>query len=133
MYLNFVNDRRLIGYKVVKDTNDGIKLVLITDRAVILIRNLSLNLNGKSKRIIGVISFATLVWFSNPESGSAIPMSSAPVMRVQPNLEDSLKNRGIGKDRISYQYFSKSKEELLLLILCNGSTIRVKSTNIEID
>jgi len=49
-------------------------------------------------------------------------MPSAPVVRVQPSFEDSLKKPEIAKliprkpDRISYKYFSRSKEELLLLI-----------------
>ncbi len=89
MYINYVNDKKQLGYKVVKDTNDGIKLVLITDSTVLLIRNLSLNLKGKSKRIVVVISLATVVWFSNLESVSAIglPMPPAPVVRVQPSYQ----------------------------------------------
>ena len=49
-------------------------------------------------------------------------MPSALVVRVQPSFEDSLKKPEFAKliprkhDRISYKYFSKSKEELLLLI-----------------
>ena len=49
-------------------------------------------------------------------------MPPVPVVRVQLSFEDSLKNPDIAKlvplkpDRISYKYFSKSKEELLLLI-----------------
>jgi hypothetical protein len=98
--------------------------VLITDSNVVFVKNVTLNLNGKTKRIVVVVSLATVVWFSNLESVSAmgLPMPSAPVVRVQPNFEDSLKNPDIGKlvlpkpDRIIYKYFSKSKEELLLLI-----------------
>ena len=38
MYLNYVNDRKSLGYKVIKDTTDGIKLVLIMDSAIPMIR-----------------------------------------------------------------------------------------------
>ena len=61
-------------------------------------------------------------------------MPSAPVVRVQPSSEHSLKKPEIAKlvprkpDRISYKYFSKSKEELLLLIYATDPTISVKST-----
>ena len=86
--------------------------------------NIPYNVKDKSKRLIIVISLATLVCFSVLESTHAIglPMPPAPVVRVQPSFEDSLKNPDIAKlippkpDRISYKYFSKSKEELLLLI-----------------
>jgi hypothetical protein len=49
-------------------------------------------------------------------------MPLAPVVRVQPSFEHSLKKPEISKlvprkpDPISYKYFFKSKEELLLLI-----------------
>ena len=106
MYVDFVNDRKQLGYECLKYTNDGIQLVLITDRAVTLIRNLSLNLNGKTTRIVVVFSLATVVWFSNLESVSAIglPIPSAPVERVQPNFEDSLKNTDIAFNALHRVY-----------------------------
>ena len=86
MYVSYVNGINQLVYKVVKDTNDGIVLVLITDSTVLLIRNLSLNLKGKSKRIVFVISLATVVWFSNLESVLATGISVSPtsVVRVHP-------------------------------------------------
>lgn len=59
MYVNYVNDRKQLGYKVVKDTNDGIKLVLITESTVLLIRNLPSNVNHKTKRVILVIALVS--------------------------------------------------------------------------
>ena len=53
MYGNFVNDRKKLGYKAVKDTSCGMQLVLITDSTV-----LTMNLKSKSKRIVVVISLA---------------------------------------------------------------------------
>ena len=119
MYVMYVNDRKQLGYKVVKDTNDGIKLVLIADSTVLLIRNLSLNLKGKSKRIFVVISLAPVVWFSNLESVSAIGLAlpPTPVIRVQPSYQyDSnvqiAKVIPIKKGLIDY----KSPKEILFLI-----------------
>ncbi len=90
MYVNYVNERKQLGYKVVKDTNDGIKLVLITESTVLLIRNLSLNLKGKSKRIVVVISLATVVWFSNLESvqPSSQHDSKVQIAKVIPRKKD---------------------------------------------
>ena len=105
---------------------------LIIDKSVfenreavcIFVRNIPSNVKDKTKRLIIVISLATVVWFSDLESVQAIGllMPPAPVVRVQPSFEHSLKKPEIAKqvprkpDRISYKYFSKSKEELLLLI-----------------
>ena len=119
MYVNYVNDKKQLGYKVVKDTNCGIELVLTTESTVLLIRNLSLNLKGKSKRIVVVISLATVVWFSNLESVSAIglPMPPTPVVRVQPSYQHDSKVQIAKliprkKDLIVY----KSPKEILFLM-----------------
>jgi hypothetical protein len=51
-----------------------------------------------------------------------LPMSPVLVVRVQPSFEDSYKKLKVAKliprklDRITYEYFSKSKEELLVLM-----------------
>ena len=120
MYVNYVNDRRQLGYKVVKDTNCGIELVLITESTILLIRNLSLNLKGKSKRIVVVISLATVVWFSNLESVSAIglPIPPAPVVRLESSWEgehpfEVRTSKMITKPNYRIDY--KSKIEILLL------------------
>ena len=119
MYIGYIEDRKQLGYKVVKDRNYGIELVLITESTIILIRNLSLNLKGKSKRIVVVISLATVVWFSNLESVSAIglPMPPPPVVRVQPSYQHDSKVQIAKviprkKDRIVY----KSPKEILFLM-----------------
>lgn len=51
------------------------------------------NVKDKTIKLIIVIYLATLVCFSGLESADAIglPMPTAPVVRVQPNFEDSLK------------------------------------------
>ncbi len=84
---NFVRNKKSLSLS--KGWEDGIKLVLITDSTVLLIRNLSLNLKGKSKRIVVVISLATVVWFSNLESVSAIDLTfpPTPVVILQPSSQ----------------------------------------------
>ena len=84
MYTNYRNDRKSLGYKCLMDTQCGNRLMLITDSSVVFVKNVTLNLKTKSKRIIVVISLATVVCFSNVESVSAIglPMPPTPVTRV---------------------------------------------------
>lgn len=65
MYPNFIEDRKALGYGVLTDTNCAIKLVLITDSTVLIIKNFPSKVNGKTKRIVVVVSLATVVWFSN--------------------------------------------------------------------
>jgi len=65
MYVGYLQDRKLVGYPALKDTSCGIKLVLITDQTVLLIRNLSSNVKGKSKRIMVVICLEVLLIFGN--------------------------------------------------------------------
>jgi hypothetical protein len=85
VYVNSVSDRKQLGYKVVKDTNCGIELVLMTKLTVRLIRNLPLNSKVKSKRIIVVSTLVSTLWFSNvqpsPAMGLSIPVT--PVVRIQ--------------------------------------------------
>ncbi len=119
MYIGYIEDRKIMGYDVELDTSCGIKLVSFPNSTLLLIRNLSLNLKGKSKRIVVVISLATVVWFSNLESVSAIglPMPPPPVVRVQASYQHDSKVQiakviPIKKDRIVY----KSPKEILFLM-----------------
>jgi hypothetical protein len=65
MYPNFIEDRKALGYGVLTDTSCGIKLVLITDSTVLIIKNFPLNLKVKSKRIILIGILGGALWFSN--------------------------------------------------------------------
>jgi hypothetical protein len=65
MYIGYLQDRKLLGYPALKDTSCGIILVLITDSTVLLIRNISSNVKGKSKRIMVVIFLEVLLIFGN--------------------------------------------------------------------
>lgn len=62
MYLNFISDRKSLGYEVLNDTSCGMKLVLITNSTLLLIR--PSNVKDKTKRLIIVISLARIVYFS---------------------------------------------------------------------
>ena len=89
MYPNFIEDRKALGYEVLNDTSCVIKLVLITDSTVLLIRNLPSNVNHKTKRVILMIALVSGVWFNNLESVETISLSvpPTPVVRVQPSYK----------------------------------------------
>lgn len=57
MYVNFIYDRKILGYQVVKDSNCGMELILITDSSVQLIRNLPLTIKPKGLVILGGSAF----------------------------------------------------------------------------
>ena len=113
MYINYIEDRKSMGYAVVLDTSCGIRLVLITD-----------SITHRTQRVILISVLGVTLWFSNIKPSEAMGLSIPHVstVRVQPSLEHPLKKIKIEKlvprkpDRISYKCFYKSKEELLLLI-----------------
>jgi hypothetical protein len=93
MYINFIEDRKALGYEVLRDTSCGIKLVLIVDSTIPRLlkpSKLSSKVNRKSKRIILIIALGSVVWFSNLKSAEAIGLSMphTPVVRVQQNYKD---------------------------------------------
>lgn len=79
-----------LGYKVVRDTSCGIKLVLIVDSTVPkFVKKLSSKVNRKSKRVIVVIILGSTLWFSNVQPAPAMGLSipPPPVVRVEPNYK----------------------------------------------
>jgi len=82
------------------------------------------NAKNKTRKVIFVIILGGALYFNNvqPSEAVGLPMPSASVVRVGPSFEYSLKKPELAKlvprkpDRISYKYFSRSKQELLLLI-----------------
>ena len=72
-----------------KDTNYRIKLILIIESTVLLIRNLSLNLNSKTQRVIVVITLTSAFWLSHLESVEAmgLPVPPTPVVKLEPNYK----------------------------------------------
>ena len=70
MYPNYIEDRKSLGYQVLKDTNRGVRLVLITDSRVLLIRNLPSKVNHKMSsfgKFYTESVFFWAAWDSNPE------------------------------------------------------------------
>jgi hypothetical protein len=119
VYVNSVNDRKQLGYKVVKNTDCGIELVLMTKLTVRLIRDLPLNSKVKSKRIIVVSTLVSTLWFSNVQPSPAMGLSipSAPVVKIQPSYQHPYELKIMKviprkTDRISY----KSSKEILFLM-----------------
>ena len=43
MYINFVNDRKYLGYKYLINTQCGNRMVLITNSSVVFVKNVTLN------------------------------------------------------------------------------------------
>lgn len=78
MYVNYVNDRKELGYGCLKDTLCGNKLVLITDSSVVFVKHVSLNVKHKSKRIIFVRIVVITLIFSNVRSAEAIGTNLPP-------------------------------------------------------
>ena len=92
--MNYINDRRKLGYKVVKDTSCGIKLVLIVDSTVPkFVKKLSSKVNRKSKRVIVVL--VSTLWFSNvqPAPAMGLSISPTPVVRVDPNCKHTYETK----------------------------------------
>nr|AHI51277.1 hypothetical protein [Cylindrotheca closterium] len=102
MYINFIEDRKALGYEVLRDTSCGIKLVLIVDSTVPrllkpskckrqFIKKLPSKLNRKSKKVIVVITLVSTLWLSNVEATPAMGLSipAAPVVRIQPSYRHS--------------------------------------------
>jgi hypothetical protein len=87
VYVNLINYRKQLGYKVVKDMNCGIELVLMTKLTVRLIRNFPLNSKVKRKKIIVVSTLVSTLWFGNVQPSPAMGLSipAAPVVRIQPS------------------------------------------------
>ena len=82
MYINFIEDRKALGYEVLRDTSCGIKLVLIVDSTVPrllkpskckrqFVKKLPSKVNRKSKRVIVVITLVSTLWLSNVEAAPA--------------------------------------------------------------
>ena len=91
MYPNYINDRKSLGYECLMDTQCGNRLVLITDSSVVFVKNVTLNVKTKSKRIVVVSILGGALYFSNVKPSEAIGLSMPPVtvVRVQPNYKDT--------------------------------------------
>lgn len=106
-----------------KDTSCGMKLVSITNSTLLLLS--PSNVKDKTKRLIIVISLATVVYFSVLESAEAIglsmPMPPAPVVRVQRSYKHSseVKIAPIAEKRLD-KILMLSTNRMIPLIYLNG-------------
>jgi hypothetical protein len=82
MYINFVNDRKSLGYECLIDTQCGNRVVLITDSSVVFAKIVILNGKRKSKRIIFVIIAGMIIIFSDVKSAEAIGLNMPPAPMV---------------------------------------------------
>ena len=127
MYVNFVNDRKTLGYTAWKDLSDGTKIVLIIDPSILIIKNVSLNLRGKSKQIVGVIFLGILVLFSSTPAhsiGNSNPIQT-PIERVQYDKVNYKNKVQIAKTipRKENRVIFKSPEEILVLMYLDDSKL----------
>ena len=84
MYINYVNDRKSLGYECLVDTQCGNPLVSITDSSVVICKNVTLN----GKRKIFVIIVGMIIIFSDVKSADAIgtsPPLQPRVVRIMSN------------------------------------------------
>ena len=100
MYINFLNDRKSLGYECLIDIQCGNQLVLITDSSVIFVKHVSLNVKHKSKRIVFVSIVVTTLLFSNVQSAEAIGMNLPPQTSVVRLMGDQNANRLIGPSKL---------------------------------
>ena len=146
MYLNFIQDRKTLGYQVLNDTACGLKLVLVTDSIVsklltpsklkikltkiyrnretvkIFVRKLPSNVKDKTKRILIVIVFGVAIWFTNIEScegiGSSVkPQPASDHPIMQPNPYQSSENCSVVNKRLDKISFMPKKEIIPLIYL----------------
>jgi len=125
MSINFVNDRKSLGYECLIDTQCGNRLVLITDSSVVFVKNVILNGKRKSKRIIFVIIAGMIIIFSDVKSAEAIGlnMPPAPMVRFQQtSYQDRFQLRTLKiiagpNNRITYNTYKLNGERLVLIYL----------------
>ena len=125
MYINFVYDRKSLGYKCLIDTQCGNRLVLITDSSVVLVKNVILNGKRKSKRVIFVIIAGMIIIFSNVKSAEAIGLTMPPPPMVrfqQTSYQERFQLRTLKiiagpNNRITYNTYKLNGERLSLIYL----------------
>jgi hypothetical protein len=105
MYINFVNDRKYLGYECLIDTQCGNGLVLITDSIVVFVKNVSLN----GKRKIFVIITVMIIIFSDVKSAEAIGTNLPPQQRVVSIMPDRDANRLIKPSKVKINSEIKPK------------------------
>lgn len=133
MYSNFIEDRKILGYEVLKDNSCGINLVSIVYSTVPRLVNPSkykrqfvFKLKCKSKRLIVIITLVSTFLFNKFEPATAIGLSLAPtpIVKIQPSEKYKYKVEIAKlitrkKDLIVY----RSPKEILFLMYLNDPRI----------
>ena len=122
MYINFVNDRKSLGYECQIDTQCGNRLVLITDSSVVFVKNVSLNGKRKIIVIIGVM----IIIFSDVKSAEAIGTNLPPQQRVVSIMPDRDASRLIKPSKVKINSDIEPKIMMPSLSKSIGS-VRTKS------
>ena len=81
MYINFLQDRKALGYETCEDIQCGIKLVKISDRVFIAIKTLPCKVGeGKQtiKKTFAILAFGVLIFFVDPKPVKAIGTTMIP-------------------------------------------------------
>lgn len=105
MYINYVNDRKSLGYKCLVDTQCGNRLVLITYSSVVFVKNVTLN----GKRKIFVIIVGMIIIFSDVKSADAIGTSPPLQPRVVCIMSNQNTNRLIQPSKVKLDLEIKPK------------------------
>ena len=105
MYINYVNDRKSLGYECLVDTQCGNRLVLITDSSVVFVKNVTLN----GKRKIFVIIVGMILLFSDVKSADAIGMSPPFQPRIVRIMSNQNTNRLIQPSKVKLDLEIKPK------------------------
>ena len=135
MYINFIEDRKALGYEVLKDTNCGMNLVSITDSIVLLIkdrevvygfvRNIPSNVKYKTKSVSVVGGFVCACLFDYAPSSGAMglpaqsPRLSEPREIAQPSQKhpSKVKIAPIVYNRLNKISLIPTKETIPLIYL----------------
>ena len=72
MYSNFIENRKMLGYKTISDNNYGIKLALITDSIVLVVQNFSYDPTSRNKKKLFHYIIGCTLLFSNIEPTEAV-------------------------------------------------------------
>ena len=87
MYIGFIQDRKILGFRCLTDVDCGIRLVRSTDLTLskllatskfkpqvvyVFVRELPFQINRKSKRVGGVIVLVIGFWFTDLKPSEAI-------------------------------------------------------------
>ena len=105
MYINYLNDRKLLGYKCLVDTQCGNRLLLSTDSTLVFVNNVTFS--GKRKIFLIIVGISFI--FSNVKSANAIGMSLRPQPRIVCIMSNQNTNKLIQPNKVKLDLEIKPK------------------------